>query len=123
MCDNQFQGVDQGASLLKCYMLNKVPKDITYCNLFQANLAPDKKDISCFDDIKPITREVCDAGYSWSKSKHLYKTCLTNAGFVSLDNNFCETQYSDASKAKDRWQCYQVLGLQADQLAIRKMAE
>jgi hypothetical protein len=100
MCDAEFPSSDQGASLLKCYMLNKVPRDIKFCNLYQDYLAADKKDTSCFDQIKPQTREVCDAAYTYSGVKHTYKNCLTAAGFVKLDNNFCETQYADVSQAK-----------------------
>lgn len=66
---------------------------------------------------------MCDAAYDYAKSKHLYKTCLTAVGFVTQDNSFCETQYALASEAKERFKCYGILGLDADAIADRKMAE
>jgi len=40
-----------------------------------------------------------------------------------MDNSFCETEYKDASQAKERWKCYGILKLTPDALANRKMAE
>lgn len=123
MCDAQFSDAADGGTKLKCYIQNAVPRDIEYCNLYQDYLATDKTDITCFDKIVPQTREVCDAAYVYSASGHKYKNCLTAAGFLTLDNSFCETEYALPSQAKDRWKCYGVLKLTADKLANRLMAE
>ena len=79
-------------------MMNKVPKDVDYCNML-INTLPDKKDTSCFDDIKPTTVAICDAIFKISASKHSLRNCYGEAVFLALDANFCETQYAGESKA------------------------